>query len=146
MTAARRSFVFLGLATWALGAAVAGPAALDVQGAWVRQVPGSDVAAAYMTLRNTGARPVTVIGVQCPLAESAMIHETKVEGGLSKMRPQSALAVPPGQSVTLAPDGRHVMLMGVRPLTVGQSVPLVLKLDDGSSVRVNAAVRPLTAQ
>jgi copper(I)-binding protein len=129
-----------------LGAAAAGSAALDVQGAWVRQVPGSDVAAAYMTLRNTGTRPATVTSIECPFAESAMIHETKVEGGLSKMRPQSALAVLPGQSVTLAPDGRHVMLMGVKPLTVGQSVPLVLKLDDGSSVRVNATVRPLTAQ
>jgi copper(I)-binding protein len=33
--------------------------------------------------------------------------------------------------------------MGVKPLAVGESVPLVLRLADGSSVRVAATVRPL---
>jgi periplasmic copper chaperone A len=124
----------------------AGAAPLLIEDAWVRQVPGSDVAAAYLTLRNTGATPVSVTGIESPLAGSAMIHETKVEGGMSRMRPQSTLVVPPGQTVKLAPGGMHIMLMDVRPLTVGQSVPLVLKLADGTRVRVDAQVRPLTAK
>jgi copper(I)-binding protein len=141
----RRSFVFIGLLTWALGFASDGPL-LVVQDAWVRQVSGSDVAAIYLTLRNPGTRPVTVVGIECPAAQSAMIHETKVEGGQSQMRPESQLLVQPGQTVILAPGGRHVMLMGVKPLMVGQIVPMVLTLGDGTRVHVDAHVRPLTAQ
>jgi copper(I)-binding protein len=122
-----------------------GPPLLQVEDAWVRQVPGSDVAAAYLTLRNTSDKAVSVVGIESPLASGAMIHETKVEGGMSRMRPHAVLVVPAGQTVKLAPGGMHIMLMDVRPLAPGQSVPLVLKLADGSSVRVDAPVRALGA-
>ena len=123
----------------------AGTPALQIEQAWARQVPGSDVAAVYLTLRNTGDKPVSVVAIESPLASSAMIHQTKIEGGMSRMRPQSALVVPPGQAVKLAPGAIHIMLMDVRPLTTGEIVPLVLKLADGSSVKADAMVRPLTA-
>src|SRR6185503_6163939 len=64
--------------------------------AWVRATPGSDVAAAYLILRNTGRKAVTVIGVDCSDASMAMIHETTVKGGISRMRPHEQLVVPPG--------------------------------------------------
>ena len=35
--------------------------ALIVLDAWIRQVPGSDVAAAYLTLRNPTAKPITIV-------------------------------------------------------------------------------------
>ena len=123
----------------------AGTPALQIEQAWARQVPGSDVAAVYLTLRNTGDKPVSVVAIESPLASSAMIHQTKIESGMSRMRPQSALVVQPGQAVKLAPGAIHIMLMDVRPLTTGEIVPLVLKLADGSSVKVDAMVRPLTA-
>jgi copper(I)-binding protein len=122
-----------------------GPAHLQVLDAWVRQVPGSDVAAAYLTLRNTSDSTVSVVAIESPVAASAMIHETKVAAGVARMRPQAALLVGPRQTVKLAPGGMHIMLMGVRPLEVGQSVPLVLKLADHSTVQVGATVRPLGA-
>jgi copper(I)-binding protein len=146
MTGARRCFVFFGLATLALRAMAAGAAPLVVEGAWLRQVPGSDIAAAYFTLRNTGTRPVTVVGIDSPAAQSAMIHATQVEGGQSRMRAEPSLRVAPGQAVTLAPGGRHIMLMGVKPLVVGQRVHLTLTLEDGSRVQVDALVRPLGTQ
>jgi copper(I)-binding protein len=126
---------------------VAQTPALIVLDAWTRQVPGSDVAAAYLTLRNPTTRPVTIVSIESPLAEHAMIHETKTVGGQSQMRPHEQLVIAPGQTVKFEPGGLHVMLMGLRqPVPVGKSFPLVLLLADGTKVQVAAVVRPLSAQ
>jgi periplasmic copper chaperone A len=120
--------------------------ALIVLDAWTRQVPGSDVAAAYLTLRNPTTKPITIVGIESSLAEHAMIHETKTVGGQSQMRPHEQLVVAAGQTVKFEPGGLHVMLHGLtRPVAVGQSVPLVLLLADGGKVQVAAVVRPLAA-
>jgi copper(I)-binding protein len=121
--------------------------ALIAQDAWVRQVPGSDIAAAYLTLRNPTTRPISIVGVESPLASHAMIHETKTDAGQSRMRPHEQLVVPPGQTVKLEPGGLHVMLHGItQPAAVGQRIRLVLLLSDGNKVEVAAVVRPLSAQ
>jgi copper(I)-binding protein len=121
--------------------------ALIVQEAWARQVPGSDVAAVYLSLRNPTTQPVRIVGVESSLASHAMIHETQTESGQSRMRPHEQLVVPAGQTVKLEPGGLHVMLHGVmRPIAAGQSVPLTLLLADGNKIQVAAVVRPLNAQ
>lgn len=119
---------------------------LIVEDAWVRVTPGADVAAAYMTLRNLSQQAVAVIGVQSALAGHAMIHESKIQGGRSTMRPVERLVVPAGASVQLAPGALHVMLhMLTHTPAVGESVPLVLQLEGGGTVAVTARVRPLAA-
>ena len=121
--------------------------ALIVLDAWVREVPGSDVAAAYLTLRNPTTKPITVVGMESSLAEHVMIHETKTVSGQSQMRPHEQLVIAPGETVKFEPGGLHVMLMGMtQPVAVGKSVPLVLLLADGTKVRAAAVVRPLSAQ
>ena len=126
-----------------LGAA----APLVATDAWVRVTPGSDVAAAYVTLRNSSQKPVTIIGVESPAAGMAMIHETKIEGGVSRMRAHDQLVIPAGGTVKLQPEGLHIMLHGIAPqLSPGASVPLVLRLANGTSVQIVALVRPLNAQ
>ncbi len=121
--------------------------ALVVQDAWTRQVPGSDVAAVYLTVRNPTTTPITVVGVETTVASHAMIHETRTDSGQSRMRPHEQLVVPAGQSVKLEPGGLHIMLHGMtRPAVVGQTVPLTLLLADGGKVPVAALVRPLNAQ
>src|SRR5215469_4780355 len=76
---------------------------LAVSGAWVRAIPGAAVAAAYMTLHNGGARAVRVTGVRSALAGHAMIHESRLVGGVSTMRPHEPLTISPGESVELRP-------------------------------------------
>jgi periplasmic copper chaperone A len=120
---------------------------LVVQDAWIRQPPGTDVAAAYLTLRNPTSKPITIVGIESSVAEHAMIHETKTEGGQSRMRPHEQLVVAPGETLKFEPGGLHVMLHGMKqPVAVGQSISLVLLLADGSKIPVPAVVRPLTAQ
>ena len=119
-------------------------AALHVQDAWVRVTPGVAMAAAYMTLHNSGARPAVIVGVHSSLAGHAMIHESKIEGGRSSMRPRERLVVPAGASVVLEPGGLHVMLqMLTRTPAVGEEIPLVLELEGGGTLAFSARVRPL---
>jgi periplasmic copper chaperone A len=121
--------------------------ALAVQDAWVRATPGADIAAAYMTLRNSGPAAITVTSVESPLAGHAMIHETRLEAGQSKMRPHEQLIVAPGATVKLEPGGLHIMLHDLKqPLSVGAKVPLVIQLAGGGSVAAMAIVRPLSAE
>jgi copper(I)-binding protein len=120
---------------------------LVAQDAWVRATPGAQMAAAYLTLRNVSSKTVTVTGVESPVAGHAMIHETTVQGGQSRMRPHEQLVVAPGMTVKLEPGGLHVMLHDLKqPLTVGQTVPLVITLAGGGTLQVTAAVRPLNAE
>ena len=137
---------FAALAALPLGAQPGAPAGtLTVADAWVRAIPGAAVAAAYMTLHNGGKQPVRVIGVRSALAGHAMIHETRLENGVSTMRPHEPLVIAPGASVTLEPGGLHLMLHDLaHPLAVDEQVPLELLLDGGGRVAVSARVRPLS--
>jgi copper(I)-binding protein len=134
------------LALFACAAAVAAPA-LSAQDAWIRTTPGSDVAAAYLTLHNGGSAPAVIVGVSSPLGGEAMIHETALANGAYTMRAHPQLRIAPGETVRLAPGGLHIMLHGLgRPLYPGEEVPLLLRLEDGSTISVNARVRALGAE
>lgn len=142
-----KSIQALATLTLLASVAVAQPPPLVAQNAWVRAIPGADTAAAYLTLRNVSSNPVTVLGVESPLAGHAMIHETTVQGGQSRMRPHEQLVVAPGMTVKFEPGGLHVMLHDLKqPLSVGQTVPLVITLAGGGTLQVTAAVRPLSAE
>lgn len=122
----------------------AAPPALSAQDAWVRATPGVDVAAAYLTLHNAGTQPVVVNGVSSPAAGAAMIHETTLVNGQSKMRAHEPLRIAGGETVRFAPGGLHIMLhMLKHPLAAGDEVPLVLLLQGGASLTVTARVRAL---
>lgn len=126
-------------------AAGAGSASLQVENAWVPQPPaGAKVAAAYFTVRNTGSERAVLVEVSSPMASVAMLHETSVVAGESRMRMLGQLVIPAGGSVTLEPGAIHVMLEGLRrPLRVGEQIPLLLSFADGQKIRVSARVRPL---
>jgi copper(I)-binding protein len=127
--------------------AAAQPATLIAENAWIRATPRSDLAAAYLTLRNVTGQAVVVTGIESPLAAHAMIHETTQEGGQSRMRPREPLTVAAHSTVKFGPGGLHVMLHDLKqPLTVGQNVPLVVNIAGGAPLQVSAVVRPLGAE
>ena len=150
---------FLGLASLAIGSALAGgPAAqpastpatsatLSIENAWIREPPpGADVAAAYFTVRNAGHDSAVLVDLSSPVASETMLHETKIVGGQSRMRMLERLVIPAGGAVSLTPGAIHVMLEGLRqPLHAGQQVPLVLEFATGQKMRVLARVRPTAA-
>jgi copper(I)-binding protein len=123
-------------------------ATLVVQNPWIRKPPpGLDTVAVYFTLKNVSKRAVFVVGVRSPLATNAMMHETSMVEGQSRMRMRERVTVPGGSEVAFAPEGLHVMLSGVsKPLEVGDKVPLTLALEHGGSLDLVATVRPLDAK
>ncbi|HEV3180177.1 MAG TPA: copper chaperone PCu(A)C [Steroidobacteraceae bacterium] len=139
----RAALAALCLALLCCGARAQAPA-LSASDVWVRATPGSEVAAAYLTLHNGGPQPIVITGVRSARAAQAMIHESSVAGGHSRMRPRQRLRVGAGETLRLAPGGLHVMLQGLtRPLTPGEEVPLLLLLEGGASLAVTAHVRAL---
>jgi hypothetical protein len=113
---------------------------------WVRQPPaGASVTAAYFRLENQSDATIRLTGIDSPVAEAVELHDLVEDaGGVMRMRPlTSGLTVPPGTAETLAPGGRHVMLIGLRQaLTIDTVVPLTLRFADGLAVEVQAPVRP----
>ncbi len=120
------------------------PAALSARDAWIRAIPGSDVAAAYLTVHNRGTQPILIVGVRSPRAHEAMIHENSLVNGESRMRPHEHVALAAGGTLRLAPGGLHIMLHGLtRQLSPGEEVPIELLLEGGGSLAVSARVRAL---
>jgi copper(I)-binding protein len=70
------------------------------------------------------------------------------EGGVMKMRQLKQLDLPAGQTVRLAPNGNHIMLLDIKqPLQPGARLPLVLIVElKGKKkwIQVQAEVRALT--
>jgi copper(I)-binding protein len=59
------------------------------------------------------------------------------------MVPVEAVEVPPGQTVTLAPGGMHVMFMGLgAPLTEGEKIDAELVFEKAGRVEVQFNVEP----
>ena len=132
--------ILLGLAlALAASAAVATPSAkapacgVTVANAWVRAAPPMSMQlAGYASLKNDCAKAAIVSSVSSNDFGMAMIHQTVVENGVSKMRHADSLAIPAKGSAGFAPGGWHLMLMDpMRELKPGDKVVLVFRLADG---------------
>ena len=126
------------------GAVVAAPACLpQFQQGWIRAAPpGTTALAAYGRLRNTCPKAFVLKDVASKDFAMAMVHETRVEKGLSQMRAADELSIPARGQLDFAPGGRHIMLMHpVRELKVGDKVWLEITLAGGTRIRARFEVR-----
>jgi len=116
---------------------------IAVQG-WARETaPGQSVAAAYLTIENSGPGTDRLVGVASPAAEQASLHSTTVEDGIARMRAiNGGLEIPARGAAALEPGGDHIMLVGLRqPLVRGSDVELQLRFERSGERQV--AVRVL---
>jgi copper(I)-binding protein len=99
-------------------------------------------AAGYMTLRNDGDKAVTLTGASSPACGMLMLHESKQEKGVEKMRHTAGVPVPPHGTASFAPGGYHMMCMEPQAdMKVGASVPVTLKFKDGQTVTAQFPVK-----
>lgn len=126
----------------AFGAIPAFAGSLRIEQAYAPPTPpGARTGAAYFTIRNDGPAGDRLVRVASPIAASADVHQTTTDGHVVRMRAVQSLDVPAHGSVTLAPGGYHVMLMGLaHPLSPGNDVPLTLTFEKAGSVTVSAPV------
>jgi copper(I)-binding protein len=115
---------------------------------WSRATPkGTKAGAGYMTITNKGTTPDKVSCVSDDASAICEIHSMTMEGGVMKMRPvEGGLEIKPGETVTLAPSGFHVMFSDLKhPLEQGKTVKATLKFDKAGSVDVEYPVMAIGA-
>src|SRR5689334_24830022 len=114
---------------------------IQVVDAWSRPTPpGIDVGVAYFTIRNAG-KSDRLLRVSSPVAKSAELHVSSTKGGIVKMEPLRSVEIASGRSASFEPNGRHVMLVGLkRPLKLGDAFPLFLTFAKAGRIKVQVRV------
>ncbi|HZP20529.1 MAG TPA: copper chaperone PCu(A)C [Bauldia sp.] len=125
------------LAAWAAAFLAVSPLAahevkvgnLELTQLWARATPpNAPTAGGYLTIANRGAEPDTLVAAASPLAAKGELHVMAMKDGIMTMRPvEGGIEIPGGGSVTLAPDGLHIMFVGPKaPLREGDRFPVSL--------------------
>jgi len=142
-------WVFVALSTAAFSAVALSPvpAASCVQfsDGWA-SLPVADgvPSAGYGHISNTCEHAVTVTSVHSSAFAEVSLHETHQDNDVNRMRDTEGLTLEAGQSIELAPGGRHLMLSNPSSaLEEGQTVPVEFTLVDGSTVSAELQVRGL---
>jgi copper(I)-binding protein len=139
---------FLALALCFASLATAAPVvalgSIRIASPWVRpNPPGAPTAAGYAAISNVGHAPDRLIAASSPDAKTVELHQMLMAaGGVMRMRPVAGgLPIGPGQTVTLAPGGYHLMLTGpTHAFRVGELVPITLTFQHAGAVRVRFQV------
>lgn len=135
------------LAALALAAASVGAAGHDhragdlrIMHPWARATNG-DVTAVYMKIMNNGPTADRLLRVTTDFGQAAF-HETKEDGGVTKMRPVDSVTIPAKKEISFQPGGLHIMLMGLkRPLAEGFGVPMTLVFEKAGEVHIDVLVQ-----
>ncbi|MDE2154707.1 MAG: copper chaperone PCu(A)C [Xanthomonadaceae bacterium] len=114
--------------------------------AWIRVLPGDLPAGAYVTLENGSDRAISLSGASSPAYAEVMLHHSSTTGGMSRMTMVDALEIPAHGKAVLAPAGYHLMLMQAhKPVKPGDTIALLLKFTDGSTLAADFIARPANA-
>jgi copper(I)-binding protein len=118
------------------------PGPIEVHEAWARPAQ-TGASGGYLTLRNAGARPDRLIGAASPWVDRVELQTITTTGAVMRMRPVVGdLKIGPARTLTLAPGGYHLMLVGLkRPLTPGDRLPMTLRFETAGPVRTHLVVR-----
>jgi copper(I)-binding protein len=122
---------------------------LEITDLWTRATPpGAPTAGGYLTITNTGSEADRLVAVASPAAGSAQIHQMSMKDGVMTMHPVAGgVAIPPGGSVTLAPDGFHIMFMGLKAgLKEGGTMPVTLTFEKAGSIDTAMQVMAIGAK
>lgn len=107
--------------------------------------PGQAVAGGFMTLVNTGTTADRLLRVSSDAAREVQMHESRVEGGVMRMRPIiDGVTVPAGGRVEFKPRGLHLMLVDLKaPLVAGTRVPVTLEFAHAGRITASFRVEAL---
>ena len=85
----------------------------------------------FQALKNTGREADRLIGVRTPVAASAEIHRSTMDGDVMRMRQIDALELPAGAEIKVRHGGElHLMLIDLKaPLKEGERFPVWLRFE-----------------
>ena len=89
--------------------------ALEIGQPWARATPPTaPTGGGYLSVKNTGTTPDRLMSASSPAAGAVQVHEMKMDGNVMRMRElDGPLEIKPGETVTLAPGGMHLMMIGL---------------------------------
>ncbi len=135
--------LFTGLGGWT-GSVLAADIVLD--GLQFRATVGSiPSSAGYLTIRNNGTDDDWLVAATSDLARKTELHSMTMDNGVMRMRQvEGGIPVPAGGTVTLAPGGYHIMLIGLKaPLHAGQAYDVTLDFRHAGPMTITGtAVKP----
>lgn len=116
---------------------------LTVSDYYVRMVPpGTPTSGAFMTIKNGGSNDRKLLKADSPAAKTVELHTHINDQGMMKMRPVKAIDVKAHGQAELKPGSYHIMLIDLKQtLKEGETVPLTLTFDDGSTRQIDAPVK-----
>lgn len=102
---------------------------------------GGNGAVYFMVMNNT-AQADRLVAVESDVAAAAELHESVEENNVIRMEPRpDGFDLPAGGSVTLAPGGKHVMLVNLKaPLVEGESFTLTLRFQHAPAISVTVPI------
>jgi len=87
---------------------------LAVEDAWVRLTPpGAKNTAAYMTIKNSCEKDISISSIKVDISKHTMLHKTTHKDGMMKMEHMHHIVVPAKGQVELKPGELHLMVMGI---------------------------------
>jgi copper(I)-binding protein len=115
---------------------------IEVRRPWTRPAKAGMNGVGYLTVANVGPKPIKLLSVESPAAQSVSIHQSSMANGVMSMRPVAGgLTIAPGAKVEFSPGGYHLMLMGLNNAqALGGKVPLTLVFDGGRKMRIDLSV------
>jgi len=119
---------------------------LEIGHPWSRATPGqARTGAGYMTITNTGTAADRLVKAETPVSGTVELHLMAVKDGVMTMREvEGGIEIPAGETVTLAPGGLHVMMMGLKSkLVEGETFPLTLTFEKAGTVTVEIKVEAI---
>jgi copper(I)-binding protein len=122
---------------------------ITIEHPWSRATPGgAQVAAGYLTLDNDGDTGDRLISATAEVAGRTQIHQMSMVDGVVKMREvPDGLALPAKGSVTLEPNGYHLMFLDLkRPLKDGEEFSGALTFEKAGTVEVTFEVEGVGAK
>lgn len=118
--------------------------AIEVNDVWGRPSPQmAENGAFYMTIQNNGGEEDYLTQASTEACAEVQLHETVMDANnVMNMNQVDQIAVPAGQSVTLAVGGLHVMCMGrLADFNPGDTIALTLHFTNAGDVAVEATIR-----
>ncbi len=115
---------------------------VSVDQVWTRATPPQAAnAGVFMTINSKTADQL--LSASSDLASKTEIHEMKMSDGVMKMRQMTAgLPVASNQTLTLAPGGYHIMLIGLKKgLVAGEKHALTLNFAKAGAINVSVDVK-----
>ena len=106
-------------------------------------VAGMQSSAAYLKITNNGASDDRLIAAKAAIAKRVEIHSMEMDNGVMRMQAvDGGLVIAAGDSVTLAPGGLHIMLMGLTTdLAPGTQHEIILVFEKAGEIKLTATAK-----